>query len=129
MNRITIYLICAASSAFLFVGSWSLAFSSENAFGRLLKAPYGVQQHDYACQDLPSPQTVSRILMHNAARVQEIQTAGRGGVLVSVGDVQGRCPGKADIFIMYGSFNTGQKIMELIGGNELFGIPYTMWLT
>jgi hypothetical protein len=129
MRRLTIYLILAVSSAFLFVGSWSLAFSSDEAFGRILKAPYGVQQHSYPCKDLPDPQTVSRILMHHAAKVQEIQTIGKGGVLVSVGDVQGRCPGKADIFIMYGSFITGQKIQHLIGGEELFGIPYTLWLT
>jgi hypothetical protein len=89
----------------------------------------GIRQHEVPCQDLPDFKTVTSILSRNQDVVKQIQAVGRGNILVSVGDVQGRCPGKADIFITYGSFNEGQQILEIIGGNELFGIPYTLWNT
>lgn len=117
-------------ASFLFMGVWSWAFLGHDSFGRIVHERFvGIRQHDVPCEDLPDEKTVQRVLDHNQDKIHEIQSLGRGNILVSVGDVQGRCPGKADIFIMYGSFNEGQEILDAIGSDELFGIPYTLWNT
>lgn len=128
MTAMTRYALYASMSAFLFTGGWALAFSSDESFGQLLNhRGLGIKQHDIECRDLPDQQTVTKILQRNQDTVQKIQSVGRGNILVSVGDVQGRCPGKADILIIYRSFSEGLKIEKTIGGNELLGIPYTLW--
>ncbi|MFA6198595.1 MAG: hypothetical protein WC734_05630 [Patescibacteria group bacterium] len=77
-----------------------------------------------ACSELPSAEQVQNILTEHTDIIQELGRLGPENTIRFDADAT-RCPGKADIFIIYGTEKQRHQIKDRIGDN-FFGIPYRM---
>ncbi|MBY9004029.1 MAG: hypothetical protein KGD73_08665, partial [Candidatus Lokiarchaeota archaeon] len=76
------------------------------------------------CEELPDIEIVRNILENYQDLVEEIENTSPGNVWVTINE---RCEGKGELFIYYDTFNTKNKILDLIGSDTFFGVPYRMF--
>ena len=77
-----------------------------------------------ACNELPTAEKVQIILIEHNDIIQELAKLGTENTIRFDADAT-RCPGKADIFIIYGTEKQRHQIKDRIG-DKFFGVPYRM---
>lgn len=77
-----------------------------------------------ACNELPTAEVVKATLAEHVDVTQDLAKLGTENTILFEADVT-RCPGKADIFIIYGTEKQRHQIKDRIG-DTFFGIPYRM---
>ena len=76
------------------------------------------------CEDLPDIETVRQIVEEHQDVIQEIENTSPGYVWVVIHE---RCNGKGELNIYYDTIYTKEKILEIIGAETFFGIPYRLF--
>ena len=76
------------------------------------------------CEDLPNIEIVRQVVEDHQDIIQEIENINPGYVWVAINE---RCTGKGELYIYYDTISTREQILELIGGNTFFGIPYRLF--
>jgi hypothetical protein len=87
----------------------------------------GNREHFTSCADLPAVEDVEQALSHHQDVVNRIERVNPGHTVIYA-DV-GRCPGKADIVILFGTVEDSRAIRRIVGSETFFGIPYRMYNT
>ena len=76
------------------------------------------------CEELPDIEEVRNAIEDHQDIIEEIENTSPGNVWISINE---RCDGKGELFIYYDTIDTKNKILELIGDDTFFGIPYRMF--
>jgi len=76
------------------------------------------------CEDLPDIETVRQTVEEHQDVIQEIENTSPGYVWVAIHE---RCNGKGELHIYYDTVYTKEKILEIIGAETFFGIPYRLF--
>jgi len=76
------------------------------------------------CKDLPDIETVRQVVEEHQDVIQEIENASPGYVWVEINE---RCNRKGELYIYYDTIYTKEKILEIIGADTFFGIPYRLF--
>ena len=76
------------------------------------------------CDDLPDIETVRQVVEDHHDIIQEIENINPGYVWVSINE---RCNGKGELYIYYDTVSTREQILEIIGAETFFGIPYRLF--
>ena len=76
------------------------------------------------CEDLPDIETVRQIVEDHQDVIQDIENTSPGYVWVVIHE---RCNGKGELHIYYDTVYTKEKILEIIGADTFFGIPYRLF--
>lgn len=76
------------------------------------------------CEELPDIEIVRNTLEDHQDLIEEIENTSPGNVWITINE---RCDGKGELFIYYDTFDTKNKILDLIGGDTFFGVPYRMF--
>ncbi|MFX0075118.1 MAG: hypothetical protein ACFE96_06735 [Candidatus Hermodarchaeota archaeon] len=76
------------------------------------------------CEYLPNIETVRQVVEEHQDIIQEIENINPGYVYVEIHE---RCKGKGELYIYYDTVSTREQILELIGGDTFFGIPYRLF--
>jgi len=76
------------------------------------------------CEDLPDIETVRQIVEDHQDVIQEIENTNPENVWVVIHE---RCNGKGELHIYYDTVYTKEKILEIIGAETFFGIPYRLF--
>ncbi len=91
---------------------------------RLKEAVYGSKPHRVPCEEWPTPREARRVIDQYAETVSRIEYVNPGFVQVEVNTAK-RCPGRADIRILYASRRDRDAIKSIIGdARYFFGVPY-----
>ena len=104
------------------------AFENETYYVRdqLAEAAYGWKPHRVPCEEWPTPAEVAEAIDRNADLVMRIESVNPGVVMVELNTTE-KCPGRADIRILYMSMSERDAIKEIVGDDKyLFGVPYRM---
>ena len=93
---------------------------------RLAVSIYGSAPHRVPCDDRPTPGEVRQAIDRNMDLVDRIESVNPGHVMVLVNTTE-KCPGRADIEIVYASHRDREAIRAIVGDDKyLFGVPYRM---
>jgi hypothetical protein len=84
----------------------------------------GNREHFLSCVDMPTAEEVEQTLLRQRDVVDRIRQVNPGYVIVYADG--SRCPGKADVVILFAKIEDSRAIRRIIGGETLFGIPYRM---
>ena len=76
------------------------------------------------CEELPEIEIVRQIVEDHRAIIEEIENTSPGYVWVEINE---RCNGKGELFIYYDTIYTRDKILEIIGGDTFFRVPYRLF--
>jgi len=76
------------------------------------------------CEELPDIETVRQAVEDHKDIIEEIENTSPGYVWVEINE---RCNGKGELFIYYDTVYTKDKILEIIGGDTFFGVPYRLF--
>ncbi len=76
------------------------------------------------CEDLPDIETVRQIVEDHQDVIQEIENINPENVWVVIHE---RCNGKGELHIYYDTVYNKEKILEIIGAETFFGIPYRLF--
>jgi hypothetical protein len=76
------------------------------------------------CDDLPNIENVRQVVEDHQAIIQEIENINPGYVWVAINE---RCNGKGELYIYYDTVSTREQILEIIGAETFFGIPYRLF--
>ena len=76
------------------------------------------------CDDLPEIETVRQVVENHQDVIQEIENINPGYVWVAINE---RCNGKGELYIYYDTVSTREQILEIIGAETFFGIPYRLF--
>ena len=76
------------------------------------------------CEYLPNIETVRQVVEEHQGVIQEIENISPGYVYVEIHE---RCNGKGELYIYYDTVSTREQILEIIGGDTFFGIPYRLF--
>ena len=110
------------------LGALALAIFEANTYymrNRVLESVYGASPHRVPCDKLPTPDEVRRVLSEHSQVVSEIKSINPGFTVVEINTM--KCPGKADILILYASASDREAIKAILGdGKYLYGVPYDM---
>ena len=104
------------------------AFEAETYYvrDRLAEAAYGWRPHRVPCEEWPTPAEVAQAIDENSDLVTRIESVNPGVVMVELNTTE-KCPGRADIRILYMSMRERDAIKEIVGDDKyLFGVPYRM---
>ncbi len=93
---------------------------------RLAVSIYGSAPHRVPCDDRPTPGEVRQAIDRNADLVTRIESVNPGLVSVWLNTTD-KCPGRADIRILYATMRDRDAIKMIVGDDKyLFGVPYRM---
>ncbi|NVM37684.1 MAG: hypothetical protein HWN81_18975 [Candidatus Lokiarchaeota archaeon] len=81
-------------------------------------------KQELPCEDLPDIETVRQVVEDYQDIIQEIENTSPEYVYVEVNE---RCNGKGELYIYYDTVSTREQILEIIGGDTFFGIPYRLF--
>jgi len=84
----------------------------------------GIDAKPAPCDQLPTVEELEKVMAENKEIVEQIKDLAFVDVFRDGSD--GNCPGKAEIFIRYGTVFQRNKIKNLIG-DTFFGYPYRMF--
>lgn len=87
----------------------------------------GNKEHFLGCAGLPVVEEVEQALWRHQDAVDRIEQVNPGHVMIYADT--SRCPGKADIVILFGTLEDSREIRRIIGGDTFFSIPYRMYNT
>ena len=76
------------------------------------------------CDDLPDIEIVRQVVEDHQDVIQEIENINPGYVWVAINE---RCNGKGELYIYYDTISTREQILEIIGAETFFGIPYRLF--
>jgi hypothetical protein len=76
------------------------------------------------CEALPDIETVRQVVGEHQDVIQEIENINPGYIFVGINE---RCNGKGELYIYYDTVSTREQILEIIGGDTFFGIPYRLF--
>ena len=76
------------------------------------------------CEELPEIETVRQVVEDHKDIIEEIENTSPGYVWFEINE---RCNGKGELFIYYDTVYTRDKILEIIGGDTFFGVPYRLF--
>jgi len=85
----------------------------------------GNKEHFLGCADLPAAEEVEHALLSHRDAVKRIEQVNSGHIVIYAD--RGRCPGKADIVILFATLEDSRAIRRIIGGDIFFGVPYRMY--
>ena len=93
---------------------------------RLAESVYGSAPHRVPCEEWPTPGEVHQAIDRNADLITRIESVNPGFVSVEVSTAE-RCPGRADIRVLYASRGDREAIRAIVGHEKfLFGVPYRL---
>ena len=93
---------------------------------RLAESVYGWTPHRVPCEQWPTPGEVRQAIDRNADLVDRIESVNPGFVSVEVNTTE-KCPGRADIRVLYGSLRDRDAIRAIVGDEKyLFGVPFRL---
>ena len=93
---------------------------------RLAESVYGSAPHRIPCEQWPTPGEVGQAIVRNAELVGRIESVNPGHVMVEVNTTE-KCPGRADIRILYASQRDRDAIRAIVGDEKyLFGVPFRL---
>ena len=93
---------------------------------RLAESVYGSAPHRVPCEEWPTPGEVRQAIDRNADLITRIESVNPGLVSVEVSTTE-RCPGRADIRVLYASRGDRDAIRAIVGHEKyLFGVPYRL---
>ena len=93
---------------------------------RLAVSIYGSAPHRVPCEQRPTPGEVRQAIDRNADLVTRIESVNPGRVSVWLNTTD-KCPGRADIHILYATMRDLDAIKMIVGDDKyLFGVPYRM---
>jgi hypothetical protein len=101
------------------IGRRAVALVYEHSMGNM--------EHFLNCSDLPEVGEVEQTLHRERDVVDRILQVNPGHIAVYADS--GRCPGKADIVILFATIEDSRAIRRIIGGDAFFDIPYRMYNT
>jgi hypothetical protein len=87
----------------------------------------GNKDHLLSCGELTVVEVVEQTLANHQDVVDRIQQVNPGQIMVYADN--SRCPGKADIVILFATVEDSRAIRRIIGKDTFFGIPYRMYNT
>ena len=76
------------------------------------------------CFLLPDIETVRDVVDAHQDVISQIENTSPGHVFVWINE---RCDGKGELHIIYDTIETRDKILEIIGGDTFFGVPYLLF--
>ena len=76
------------------------------------------------CEDLPNIETVRQIVEDHQDVIQEIENISPENIWVVIHE---RCNGKGELNIYYDTVYNKEKILEIIGAETFFGVPYRLF--
>ncbi len=76
------------------------------------------------CEELPEIEKVRQVVEDHKDIIEEIENTSPEYVWVEINE---RCNGKGELFIYYDTVYTRDKILEIIGGDTFFGVPYRLF--
>ena len=76
------------------------------------------------CEDLPDIETVRQIVEDHKDVIQEIENISPENIWVVIHE---RCNGKGELNIYYDTVHNKEKILEIIGAETFFGVPYRLF--
>jgi len=85
----------------------------------------GNKEHFLGCADLPAAEEVEHALLSHQDAVNHIEQVHPGHIVIYAD--RSRCPGKADIVILFATLEDSLAIRRIIGGDIFFGVPYRMY--
>jgi hypothetical protein len=88
-----------------------------------IKSIIGYNQ-DLPCEDLPDIETVQQTIEDHQDVIQEIEDLSPGYISVEINE---RCNGKGELYIYYDTLSNREHIVEIIGAETFFGIPYRLF--
>jgi hypothetical protein len=86
-------------------------------------AIYDNWNHYLPCEKLPSVAEVESTIREHQQVIHQIEQVNPGFVGI---EIDYPCPDHADIIVWYASHQDRLTIEEIIGNNDLFGIPYRL---
>ena len=93
---------------------------------RLAESVYGSAPHRVPCEEWPTPGEVRQAIDRNADLITRIESVNPGFVSVEASTSE-RCPGRADIRVLYASRGDRDAIRAIVGDEKyLFGVPYRL---
>ena len=93
---------------------------------QLAEQAYGWKPHRVPCEQWPTPGEVGQAIDRNADLVSKIEAVNPGIVMVELNTTE-KCPGKADIRILYATRTDLDAIRTIVMDDRyLFGVPYRM---
>ena len=93
---------------------------------RLAESVYGWTPHRIPCEEWPTPGEMRQAIDRNADVVGRIESVNPGHVMVLVNTTE-KCPGRADIEIVYASQRDRDAIRAIVGDDKyLFGVPFRL---
>ena len=93
---------------------------------RLAESVYGWRPHRVPCEQWPTPGEVRQAIDRNTDLVDRIESVNPGHVMVLVNTTE-KCPGRADIEIVYASHRDRDAIRAIVGDEKyLFGVPFRL---
>lgn len=91
----------------------------------LIESAHGSKPHRIPCDQWPTLGEVRQVLSEHSEVVRRIESINPGFTVVDINTL--RCPGRADIRILYATATDRQAIELILGeGQYFFGIPYRM---
>ena len=109
---ITIIVIISLASISIFIYAYKTIKNSLN------------YNQELPCEELPEIETVRQAVEDHQDIIEEIENTSPGYVWVEINE---RCNGKGELFIYYDTIYTKDKILEIIGGDTFFGVPYRLF--
>ncbi|MFX1535835.1 MAG: hypothetical protein ACFFDI_16595 [Promethearchaeota archaeon] len=85
---------------------------------------YRTYVYGIPCEELPNIEEVRRIVQEHQDKIEEIENTSPGNVWVEINE---RCEGKGELFIYYDTIATRNKIIDIIGAETFYGVPYRMF--
>jgi hypothetical protein len=76
------------------------------------------------CEELPDIETVRQIVEEQRDVILEIENINPTNVWVTIHE---RCNSKGELHIFYDTVYNKEKILEIIGADTFFGIPYRLF--
>jgi hypothetical protein len=87
----------------------------------------GNKEHYVSCAGLPAAKEAEDALVNHPDAVDRIRQVNPGHTVIYAD--AGRCPGKADIVILFATLDDSRAIKRIIEGDTFFGVPYRMYNT
>jgi hypothetical protein len=85
----------------------------------------GNKEHFLGCADLPAVEDVEQALLAHQDVIERLEQVNSGHIVIYAD--RSRCPGKADIVILFATLEDSLAIRRIIGGDIFFGVPYRMY--
>jgi hypothetical protein len=98
---------------------------ARRAVAQFYERTLGNREHLLGCADLPTTEDVEQTLLGHQDTADRIKRVNPGHTVIYVDT--SRCPGKADIVILFATVEDSRAIRRIIGGDTFFGMPYRMY--